>query len=215
MMCKHVRLVAFAIFGLCLTFTSQANAWLITAYGDRESWEQAVFSFSVERFDSAPVGTFSAAGGTFDVGDFSITVDGHHGLVGIVQGLDGNIYFNGDLHIPTWQGGNHFESLNFDGRINAFAVDLSGLGDDCPVCSPRGGLVASIGGFAFDVPFGTSFFGVVADFTFADILFTKACCERDYHHMDNVSYRSVPEPSVFALVLLGLTGVAFARRTHR
>jgi hypothetical protein len=207
-----------------IVFADQAAAATITSYSDRASWEAAVGSFKVETFDSAPL-TFGSPlcganyrplnGEIVDVGDFSVAADRqHNACVGFVKDTNGDVYYFGDLHSPGFPTA-QYESMTFDRPINAYAVD-GGFSDGCGSSWCNGGAVASIGSiFTVAIPFGSSFFGVIADYGFTDVVFTKPCCERAYHSLDNVSYRFVPEPSSVALLGLGLAGLAFTRRRQQ
>jgi hypothetical protein len=202
----------YSVLAAALLATQSANAIVITAYSDRASWEAAAGDFTVENFDSTPDTLFSNNFGlTIALPDFTVTVDPtDHGFLsrGIIGGgLNSDVHAsNAPSPIPR------FMRLGFLQSIDAFAMDLAGVGNDCMPFGCTGGVMvvtfagpdASIG---FHLSAGTSFFGLVSQgLVFDSLTFTKlpipGTDNRDSFRIDNVAYR-VDEPR--GLVLLGLS----------
>lgn len=197
-----------ALTAAALLATQTANALVITTYADRTSWELASARFTVETFDSTPDTFVSNTDLTLDFADFSVTFDtSSHGTRGASAGR-----LLGDIHgTPAAEPRPAFVAFDFFRPIDAFAMDLFEVGNDCQSFGCNGGVtVATFAGpnvsISFNLLAGTSFFGFVSqDVAFDSLVLTKLSVpqtdNRDHFVIDNVAY-SVAEPNPLILVSL-------------
>lgn len=192
-----------------------ANADLMI-FTDRGAWEAALGGAPIVTEDFNDITPFVfGVGETLDTGNLQITRDGEpngsDGALEIEPGgnfgtIDGTTFLSGETGVEP------HERVEF--RFNGASVLAFGADFTSPFSGD--GIALSIGGDTVNIDtiagFGTGFFGVISDSSFdlATIVGTdEPISFQELWSADNVSY-AIPAPG--AMTLLGLGGLAAARR---
>lgn len=181
-----------------LTVFSQAQAGVVT-YNDRATFEAALASFTVDSLNG-----ITQYGHTTEVRpDYTWTSSYMYGCIN--HAGCGNNSSKGFDNSYMWTydditGAPSEDTLLFSSAINAFGFDF-----DSPV--NQASVTPSILGYSANATSG--FFGLISDVFFTSSTITF---DQDEHFMilDNITYgvaAAAPEPSMIALMLIGLLGL--------
>ena len=203
------KLLAGALVYVLATFNASAT---LIGFTDRSAWEAAVGgTFTTEDFSSTPSAVYEFS--PVDVGDFTVSVTGStfgstwHNISSTGSGGAAFNSVNGTQQLNLATGDIGGTTLEFDFEIYAFGADWAGVSDSRTTSF-------LIDGILLDIPSLTGgFFGFVSDTTLTTNFLTLTAGAADGFGMDNLVYAAtVPEPSIMALIGLGLLGFGFTRR---
>lgn len=220
---KQLKAAALAVVAMGLSAPAHA-----AVYTDRASFNAAVLSQATVTFeglvssqvDTKDYGATASIGGVlFKDTDISIQAAHVPLLASTAYGSD----------YMEWEGGPHVLTLTFEnGPVTAFGFDFMEVrGHASTYTIDVGGILmaAASGGSA------SSFFGYTSNVAFSSITFTQSPVDDqhfDFYSVDNVSYgtmkppigvdvpSAVPEPTTWALMVMGFGGLgAMLRRRRR
>lgn len=207
-----------AILMLACLVAGSANAALVS-YTDRISFDAAAGVSTIEDFESYASDT-SFQAGILDVGDFTLSMVGSpspaYNFIDVPPLDTAETDVNGTNHMNVFTEGRSMTNLTFlfDSAITAFGADFRSLND----VIERTQLL--VDGEVLSLPIAGasgefSFFGFTSDTAFTSITFQGVA--NDVYGIDNVTYSAtaVSEPSTIAFLLLGATGLMFARKKRR
>lgn len=223
----HLKYLTAATLGVvALGLSAAAHA---TVYTDRASFDAAVLSQTTVTFDGLIAPGFGAKeyGAVASIGgvsfaDTDVAVLSSGGPPVLADTAYGSDYLE-------WQDGPHVLTLTFTGGpVTAIAFDFMEVrGHASSYTVDVDGILNN----AFSGGSTPSFFGYTSNVAFNSITFTQSAADDEtfnFYTMDNVSYgtakppigldngpSAVPEPSSWALMVLGFGGLGAALRQRR
>jgi hypothetical protein len=199
-----------------LTFLATSAIAVPTTYTDRTTFEAAAGGFTVETFDSFAADTpFHTV--PVDVGAFTISMTGSpstsYNFIDLAPPDTAETDVNGTTNMRVFTNTNPEGSddlvFTFDQPIVAFGADFRSINDSIV----RTQILVGADTIALPIAGASglfSFFGFTSATPFDTIIFQGLA--NDVYGIDNLTYSSVPEPGILAMLGLGLAGLGFARR---
>lgn len=225
---KFKQLTAAALGVVALGLSASAQAAI---FSDRASFDAAVSGQTTVTFEGlvAPVADIKDYGTSASIGgvQFDNSVDvvaWKQDAFLLASAAYGSDFLSWDTS-PPFDGGLHVLTITFEnGPVTAFGFDFM------EVRGHASTYAVDVGGLSFGATSGganSSFFGYTSNVAFSSITFHQTPVDDemfDFYSMDNFSYVTqrlvdvdggVPEPSSWALMVLGFGGLGAALRRRR
>ncbi|WP_293473078.1 PEPxxWA-CTERM sorting domain-containing protein [Phenylobacterium sp.] len=193
-------MIALASSALAVVLAATPSMAAVTTYAGQVDFEAAAGPTTLFDFNATPDGSFE--GTSYDVGPFTLTGDPTNGVGGMGV-ASGEAYGDvcGLCALP------YGYVITFDTAITAFGASYRNV-------LSGSGIRFTVNGDTFAGPaVNDGFFGFTSTTAFTTITVSG---DNEFHFFDDVRYASasagVPEPSTWAMLILGFAGVGAALR---